>query len=281
MCPSCKTPLVARHGHKIAWHFAHITRSTESKTESECQYSFFVSVRLMARQIVGDNLKIKLPAYNDQITSSNINIQRFVSESFTITEAQEITLKNIEVEKTVQGKPVDIYGHIGEFSFILYFIHPNREIPVELIHPNDKRCGVITISLTELMSSFLGAKKAGNSYQSILNNFLVNNLTSKKWIFHPRYSACLKEAEKKLSEKENKLLSFNAVRNTYKRRSSINRTNKIAKNVIDKEQKVKRLANFTCVMCHTKWQDFESNNSTCPSCKKHIFRKFLGFVEEL
>ncbi len=65
ICPSCKTPLIARHGNINEWHFAHASRTGYLKTETECEFSFYVSVRLMARQIVDDTLSMALPAYTD------------------------------------------------------------------------------------------------------------------------------------------------------------------------------------------------------------------------
>uniref|UniRef100_UPI002B477B28 competence protein CoiA family protein n=1 Tax=Vibrio vulnificus TaxID=672 RepID=UPI002B477B28 len=49
ICPSCHTPLIARQGEEKQWHFAHASRKVEG-TDKECDFSFFVSVRMMARQ---------------------------------------------------------------------------------------------------------------------------------------------------------------------------------------------------------------------------------------
>ena len=59
ICPSCKTPLVARHGEIKEWHFAHVSRSVYAQTKKECEFSFFVSARMMARQIIGERLEIR------------------------------------------------------------------------------------------------------------------------------------------------------------------------------------------------------------------------------
>ncbi|MEC8880010.1 MAG: competence protein CoiA family protein [Pseudomonadota bacterium] len=45
ICPSCKTPLIARQGDKKTWHFAHASRAVYEETHRKCEYSFFVSVR--------------------------------------------------------------------------------------------------------------------------------------------------------------------------------------------------------------------------------------------
>ena len=69
ICPSCKTPLIARHGNINEWHFAHASRTVYLKTETECEFSFYVSVRLMARQIVDDTLSMAFPAYTDCVSA--------------------------------------------------------------------------------------------------------------------------------------------------------------------------------------------------------------------
>ena len=33
ICPSCKTPLIARHGAVKEWHFAHQSRDVKKKTD--------------------------------------------------------------------------------------------------------------------------------------------------------------------------------------------------------------------------------------------------------
>ena len=61
VCPSCHTPLIARRGEVNVWHFAHATRANYAQTTDRCDYSFFVSVRMMARQIMGGSQTIALP----------------------------------------------------------------------------------------------------------------------------------------------------------------------------------------------------------------------------
>lgn len=62
VCPCCKTPLVAKKGDIKEWHFAHHTRGTYSETQDSCEYSFHLSVRMMARQLIKNELQLELPA---------------------------------------------------------------------------------------------------------------------------------------------------------------------------------------------------------------------------
>ena len=65
ICPSCKTPLIARKGDIKEWHFAHKSQARRIKknTEKPCDMSFAVSVRLMAKQLFEGGARMLLPKY--------------------------------------------------------------------------------------------------------------------------------------------------------------------------------------------------------------------------
>lgn len=69
ICPSCKTALISRQGEVNEWCFAHVAKGGAKSVENKCEFSFWVSVVLMAKQILTNGKSIKLPAltlYNDQ-----------------------------------------------------------------------------------------------------------------------------------------------------------------------------------------------------------------------
>ena len=206
ICPSCRTPLIARHGAVNEWHFAHASKATASATKKPCKFSFFVSVRLMARQILGENLELLLPEYKDTVSLGLTPFHGHIDARFSITGQRRITLSNIEIEQSFLGKPVDIIGHIGEFSFIIYFTHPGRQVPAEFYHPPDSHCGILAISLEKLPWLFLNAKKQGKSYLKILHYFLTNNLPSKHWVFHPRHAQRKEQALIKLRQQAEQII---------------------------------------------------------------------------
>ena len=52
VCPSCETPLVAKNqGNDRVWHFSHAQKVVYDKTKSECEYSDYVSIALMTKQL--------------------------------------------------------------------------------------------------------------------------------------------------------------------------------------------------------------------------------------
>jgi len=56
-------------------------------------------------------------------------------------------MQDVTVEDNFHGLPVDAIGKVHDRAFVLYFTHPGRSAPTELLTPPDKSCGVIAISL--------------------------------------------------------------------------------------------------------------------------------------
>ncbi|RLA43916.1 MAG: hypothetical protein DRR42_21120 [Gammaproteobacteria bacterium] len=262
------------------WHFAHASRQVFLETQKNCEFSFFVAVRMMARQTIGEQIEIALPAYKGEVSEYLANYQQHYNEQFTVAEKQKITISNMEVERSFLGIPVDVYGLVGNFNFIIYFTHRGREIPQALRNPPDTKCGIIGVSLDRLHSIyFANVEKSTKSYLTILNNFLVNDLASKQWIFHPRFRRLEKLAKLKLAEKVKDL------------KPRPNFGNKESKYPFEKHadfgrlsselpaKKPKRLAVFECVMCAIQWQDLSPGGSVCPTCKSLLYRRKIGYAD--
>jgi len=275
ICPACKTPLIARQGEEKEWHFAHASRKVYEKTQKECEFSFYLSVRMMARQIIGNELKIKLPEYSDSISQHVPALGYSLHESFLVTESKEISLSNVAVEAGFDGVAVDLVGYINDFKFVVYFTHPGRTVPQELKSPKDHHSGVIAIDLDELRRSiFRRAKNQNQSYQSTLIEFLSNDLPSKQWIFHPRHQRCQQQALERLEVKAKQAKSHPPKKNARVRRterpynllipdsSDVNLASQIP---------AKRRVAFECVMCKTQWQGLAPGGEKCPKCNTHLY----------
>jgi len=84
VCPSCNTLLIAKQGNVNEWHFAHLSnKDAVNNVNDICQYSFYTSVRLMALQLISQNLKIDLPSYDAVVTQQHREI--YIKEEFTVT----------------------------------------------------------------------------------------------------------------------------------------------------------------------------------------------------
>ncbi|KAF3984382.1 MAG: competence protein CoiA [Methylococcales symbiont of Hymedesmia sp. n. MRB-2018] len=271
VCPSCKTPLIARQGDVKEWHFAHASHSVYSRTEKECQFSFYVSVRMMARQVIREKLELVLPRYEDVVSEYHESSCSKISIPFVVTEQRKIILTEVEVEKTFTGPSVDIVGKVADFYFVIYFSHPGRSVPITLFNPADKKCGIISISLEPVARLFSQSKDNKESYHEVLQNFLTNHVESKRWLFHPRYEHCENEAKQKL-EKGKGHIEKEAVKN-------IDMKNVTISSVPVDTGDNNKLGNYQCVICHTSWQASNRGGNVCPKCDTHLYVSFKGYAE--
>jgi len=225
----------------------------------------------MARQLIGDNLTIKLPEYKDQIDKYLPDYGQWVSEPFTVTKQQKLTLTEVEVEKSFISIPVDVYGKVDDFPFVIYFTHPGREIPQELNSPGTSKCGVISVSLLGFSRLFREERDSSNSYHDLLSRYLENDIESKKWIYHPRYKSCEEKARKKLQQKKFVPKGASSVSEmVYKNSFS----------VAPNKRPPKRPAKFECAICHTTWQGLDPSGSVCPKCDTHLYRTVREYLDE-
>ena len=181
------------------------------------------------------------------------------------------------------GIPVDVYGLVGDFHFIIYFTHPGRDVPQVFHNPPDTKCGIIGVSLDRLHSLFfVDGEKSIKSYLTILNDFLVNDVLSKKWIFHPRYKRLKESAKSKLAEE----ISDLKPRSSFCKKESMSSLTKteyvwrpLIKDLPAPVEKPKRLEIFECVMCAVQWKGSYPSGSVCPTCKSHLYTRSTGHAD--
>jgi Zn finger protein HypA/HybF involved in hydrogenase expression len=232
---------------------------------------------MMARQIIGGETEIALPEYKDSVSEYLPQFGRMINEVFTISEQQKIILSNVQIEHDYLGIPVDVLGRVGEFSFIIYFTHPGRDVPLKFFNPHNAKCGIISVSLAELPILFRSAHISKGSYHTILHDFLLNNTSSKEWVFHPRYRRCEQDAKSKLEKQKAQLMQSRRLSNTVESDSF---TPTSENTIIDDPvvATTKKLAVYECVMCHTTWQGWEPSGSICPKCNTHLYRTLKRYV---
>lgn len=197
ICPSCHTPLIARQGEKKQWHFAHASQKVDG-TDKECQYSFFVSVRLMARQVIESGIAIDLPQYLSAVEKRKFGIT--FKERLVVTQAKTITLEDVHKAYPFEGCTVDIAGEVNGFSFIIYFTHPNRSLPEGLASPDHQKSGIIEICLDQTHHLFSPQSDSSAPHIDRLKDFLQHDLKSKRWVFHPRKAKQEQQARQKINQ---------------------------------------------------------------------------------
>ena len=276
VCPSCHTPLEARQGNIKIWHFAHASKNVYNKTKNECEYSFYLSVRLMARQLIGKQIKLSLPEYKGTIEFYEGILRYKQYKEFLVTKEQDITLDNLEVENTFSGVAVDLIGTIGSFKFVVYFTHPERNVPDNLFNPTDSKCGVIQIALDLLKNQFKTANSENKTYHEILTDFLTNDRKSKKWIYHPRFEQCASAAVEDLkigaSNLEYTIHHQNNNPHFVAKNSSIQKSHN-HESINAYQDLPNKWIRFECVVCKSRWEGYEAGGNQCPKCETSLYSR--------
>lgn len=237
ICPSCKIPLVARQGSEKVWHFAHRSRTVAEKAEHPCEYSFFVSVRLMARQVFSKGITIHLPEYTKLATREHPVMGHTQELEYTITQPSKIELSSVELEPMLAGTPIDVIAAIGKYRLAFYFSHPHRSPPIELRKPTFSKFGAVEIDLLPLAEIFRRTKP-GESFKEKLIDYLTDRTEVKRWLYHPR-----QEAEEEKAQKQLNSPYFNSM----------------------------TLLQLKCIDCLRQWKCADTAPEVCPYCHSRFF----------
>lgn len=184
ICPSCKMPLQARQGNVNQWHFAHSSRGASKLTEKECDFSFWVSVLSMAKQIISKGGILKVPSCPKYLGHDEI----------FITDEKEVQLPELEIEKN----PFDAYCCFGKYSIGIYFTTPERKS--RATHTSDQSVGVLEISLFRALKAFFD-KDRSSDFKSVIKEMLFLDVNNKKWVYHPKIEYYINKLGGKLQDK--------------------------------------------------------------------------------
>ncbi|TCN76281.1 hypothetical protein [Shewanella fodinae] len=183
ICPACSLPLVAKHSDNPdsdrAWHFAHHTADKSGKVNfTECHLSYYVSIRMMLRQILlADGLKIMTPAYSQLIDNVDTPLTKSAMLNGTIT-----------LDVTMNDQLFDAVVNLGNFQVAIYISHPERPCPV-VVDDFSESIGVLDfeIPLMPLIQTVLVPNtREVISAESQLVTWVSDSVKGKQWKFHPR-----------------------------------------------------------------------------------------------
>lgn len=250
ICPSCRIPLIARQGKANRWHFAHASRNVD-EIEKECSFSFFVSVRTMAKQLLESGLVITLPEWRDWIREKRHG-ELFV-EGYWIARASDVLLKEVQKEYFFEDILVDIYGKVGNYPLVIYFTHPGRALPYELVDPQQQSSGVIEIRLDETIKLFAKKNMTGVRFIDELQTFIQHDKDAKRWVYHPRKNKEQNEARIRLDKQ---------VENYRPRPADKKRVygQTLLGMGLNRQS-------YRCGMCGCEWSILETERIICPNCR--------------
>jgi hypothetical protein len=270
ICPSCRTPLIARQGEEKVWHFAHASRHVYDRTAQECDFSFYVSVRLMARQLIGARLTLALPDYRSRVTQYVEDLRQTRTLDYLVTEARSVELEHIEVETWFADVTVDVKGKVGDFDFVVYLAHPGRPVPTELDSLDGAKAGVIAIDLQGMAGALARVKEAGGTYSQALGEFLAKDVASKRWVYHPRNAMMRQRAQTELAQ------SIAREVEEVRHRLSIDKALPTESGSLPPvNNKATRQVRCECLFCGSKWDGYDPGLNTCPKCRTHLGSRIL------
>ncbi|WP_175498020.1 hypothetical protein [Dokdonella immobilis] len=201
-------------------------------------------------------MKLLLPAYRDCVRS-DVNGFDDIEEWFTVTESRRVAVTDVTVETSLDSTIVDIFGAIAGYGFVVYFTYPGRWVPDSLYHPKDSRCGVIEVRLHGIERAFFNGHLSGKSYREVLLDFLTEDLSAKRWIFHPGYQSAESEAKAKMSKR------LQISRESAPTKLSVQRHATPTAGAAP----VASMADYACVICLATWEAPRSRGPcNCPKC---------------
>lgn len=271
ICPSCKAPLIARKGGKKIWHFAHDSSSEVFQKLEKCTYSFFVSARMMARQLIGSNLVVALPDYRIHLNEKDSQSHQAVHVSELVTKSRQVQLIDVVVDAEVNGQRFDILGYVDGHALAFLFSHPGRDGFSHLENYSESKLGIVAIALDGLRDEFRRLQNPNHSYGDILANHITNDTKSKKWIYHPRRQHAGEKAKLKLKIALSEIKKrTNQNRRESRWRSPLKDEILVDLGSVQKEDISDKKFNFICRLCDSSWVGVGNADAMCKKCRNAL-----------
>lgn len=266
ICPSCKTPLVARHGDEKEWHFAHRIQKVHNETRKECEYSFAVSVRLMIRQLSNNGLKFRAPRLERSLPALSEYISESADFGYLVTEESLLKLEEVQVGVQFCGITVDVLGLVEGVPFVVFVTYKERNLPSELNSPSVIRCGVVELNVNAVPRLFKQEEKG--RYKEVLRRYIEEETDGKTWAYHPREPR-LREAAMARRQSWLKQKKTEAMTPANRRRLEEPVESMVSIPSIESNKAIDRsIAKYICVMCDSEW---EGTSRTCKKCNTHLY----------
>ena len=265
VCPSCKTPLVARQGDEKEWHFAHRSQKVHNETRKECEYSFAVSVRLMIRQLSNDGLNFRVPRL--QCSVSAFSDYSYESVDFDYLVADESLLKLDDVQVGVQfcGVAVDVLGFVQNVPFVVFVTYKERCLPSELKDPSITKCGIVELNVNAVPRLFKQEDKG--QYKEVLRRYIEEGVEGKTWAYHPRERRLRETAMQKrllwLQQQKAEAMSADRWRS-----SELGEPVAFDHALVANTPPEPVIGEFKCVICKSTWK---GTSRVCEKCNTHLY----------
>lgn len=263
ICPSCKAPLNAKKGEINEWHFAHSSKDGHKREVTDCEFSFFVSVRMMSRKILSMTSYIELP---EGLVHAALNGQYHGKKHlYSLPYAKKSTFKpdSIQVETVWNSMHVDALLTLEEYQIAIFFRCPDKRAAYNYPANKPENTGVLEIDLTGCRELLYGQDRPKNvKFTTLLERFLIDNIDNKKWLFHPRKAKTQEAVDRLLKERISRDVFDGEL--TFVLQESGDNSESGGTNVRE------GIYQFRCVICHNKWNGGYVAGRFCQQCQSHL-----------
>lgn len=258
VCESCGTPLIARQGEIREWHFAHASKGVSGYTKKECEYSFWVSVVSMAKQVISTASSIKLPS---------LIMYSGDGSEVVVTRQQTSKLDEVNIEKCIAQVSADAVLSFHEYAVAVIFTAPHKVADVFTPQGGSaKNVGVLEISLSDAPSWFFGEKTTGE-YSKKISHHIFSDVENRRWLYHPRV---------KLIESRNDVKLFNEKPRPHIQGQKIRGTRPVIADVKEHPSHQRPGKQYECRKCSFPLRE----TRFCPWCSTHEYAVEIGSVKK-
>lgn len=266
ICPSCNAILIARHGEQNEWHFAHDSHEYQEATR-QCEYSFYVSVAMMAKQLIEEKKSLALPDYDCVISVIGAVSKQVYRRSICITKKSIVTFDSCEVA----GNQADVVGYIKEVPVLIYLDYPQRPYLSYDLGSEEKQ-GIIVVDLEQWSARFRDLLEKPGDRKSLVD-FLFEQTDGKLWKYHPRQKRLIDAESIKLTqfvdEQEQKHIEKNEKERQLKIAAAV-RHQGLSKQVTfdDRTNFTNKLdtVRYLCMRCNITWWGTNQGKQVCQKC---------------
>lgn len=215
-CIFCGVPMQVRQRDEIRF-FAHQPREVDEDTL--CPASFIRCLFWMARKVLSEHSQFNLPAYTLTLSDRDTRL----NQSYTVTSEKEVTYDQVSFPDT-QINPhndtaiLSIQGH----SLRLCLCFDSAASPAA----EDRSVPTLAVNISSLESAF---NQEQSSFKAVTEKALLENMTNKRWIYHPReanarqqFDASVAEAKEEMTRSRS-ALTTQAAKDAFEDIMGINR----------------------------------------------------------
>lgn len=267
ICPSCNAPLIARKGDVNDWHFAHASKDGHKREVSDCEFSFFVSVRMMSRKILGMTDHLELPeGVVHAALNGDYHGKKYVK---SLPYAKRTCFKpdSIQIETVWNGMPVDALMQKGIYQIAIFFRCPDKRPAYNYSATKPVDTGALEIDLTGCRQLLYGNDRPKDvKFTTLLEQYLLDRVENKRWLYHPRKAEYQERVDNMLKQRISEELSAS--------RSSL----PVQRHRPDALMNHDGLYQFSCAIGHGKWTGEYVSGRYCLECQSHLYVTVIGKV---